>query len=81
MIFRNTAVRILKKNGEPYRPNEWYTSASCEREFQNILSNQTNEIKSMEPCAMMKHMCETSLVGKDFYLKYLLGKKLFKNQN
>lgn len=76
MIFRNKAVRILKKKGEPYRPEEWYTLRSCERQFEIILNSQTNEVKSMKPCAMLKHMSKVALKGNHILLELSIAKKI-----
>lgn len=75
MNFRNKVVRILKIKGEPYRPEKWYTPTNCERQFEIILNSQTNEVKSMKPCAMLKHMCEVALKGNHILLEISVAKK------
>lgn len=62
--------------GEPYRPKEWYTPTSCERQFKIILNSQTNEVKSMEPRAMLKHMYDVAIEGNQILLEMSIGKKL-----
>lgn len=77
-MYRKSIVQILKHAGEPYRPREWYTSKSCERQFKIVISNLSKEVQlklQLKPLnEVLKLIAEDLRKGKEIvlniYLKY-----------
>jgi len=55
---------VVQNSGEAYRPNEWYTPKTCERQFKIIMSNASKELKSMSFVDMMQHVATNLQKGK-----------------
>ncbi|KAL4103616.1 hypothetical protein QTP88_018977 [Uroleucon formosanum] len=53
-----SVAQVVRNAGEPYRPREWYTPKSCERQFKIIVSNLSKEVKSLPFIDMLQHIAE-----------------------
>lgn len=62
-LFRKSVAQVVRNSGEPYRPREWYTTKSCERQFKIIVSNYNKEIK-LPFNDMLRHIAEGLKLGK-----------------
>ncbi|VVC26868.1 Hypothetical protein CINCED_3A004075 [Cinara cedri] len=52
-----SVAQVVRNSGEPYRPREWYTTKSCERQFKIIVSNYSKEMK-LPFNDMLRHIAE-----------------------
>lgn len=73
-MYRKSVAQVVRNAGEPYRPREWYSSKSCERQFKIIMSNLSKEIKLKPFNDMLERVAEDFKKGKEMlyniYLKY-----------
>ncbi|XP_029341459.1 myb-like protein X isoform X2 [Acyrthosiphon pisum] len=53
-----SVAQVVRNAGEPYRPREWYTPKSCERQFKILVSNLSKEVKSLPLIDMLQHIAE-----------------------
>lgn len=57
-IYRKSVAQVVKNAGEQYRPKDWYTSKSCERQFKILVSNLSKEVRSLPLVDMLQHIAE-----------------------
>lgn len=63
-FFRKSVAQVVRNAGEQYRPIDWYTSKSCERQFKVIISNLGKEVKSLPLNDMLQLVAEGLRLGK-----------------
>jgi len=64
IVSRKSVAQVVRNAGEPYRPREWYTPKSCERQFKILVSNLSKEVKSLPLIDMLQHIAEGLKNGK-----------------
>lgn len=62
-LSRKSIAQVVRNSGEPYRPREWFTTKSCERQYKIIVSNYNKETK-LPLHEMLPHIAEALKHGK-----------------